>query len=683
MQQEDDNYRSEFTSCNITPEKLQETPRTGFGRRDIMSSQEVKRRINYTPQKTPNKHPKTPQGTEPLKKDAKSQLEATKRKSLSPCKETPEKIQKTCSSGKFINTLIAQWSKHMGVQTPVQSPGVQENSIAEEMKQMYAIEERKVQKLQKKLQVAEETISLLSASHEAELRTKEEILQQLNSDWESITKYYYEISESLKGFQQHKDNLSKLYNDVILTQQSTVKKLQQELSTMKLKYDEQRNIVSTIENKVKNQEKRIHEMMIVETELKKQFQDMKNKSVLEKNHLHNVHAEEKLELMKKQENLTSMNQELQLQLQKITEEKQDLTTAFTEKDDEITKLQEKIITCKNKIEDLLSQNTELSSKYERLIIKEEELSKQLQSREQKIEKLQENLNARQQIESSLAQDLNIIDNKYKNIRSDFTKVENKLKEAQIQNLNLEQSLQVMKHDNEYKIVELNKKIEFLEKEKERVCLEKHSKILELERAYKLLEEKHKASLKQEYDVKLRLNEALNKMNEDNQKKQTNYLDQHTKASRNKIQNLQERIQPLVESNITEAVKELGNETQKSQVCEMKEEQFQDQENVDRSKIISKDKNEISDLEQDVYSFTNIKFNDELSNVSDSTENHSYLFRDKNITYSNTQIERKQKKENKDNTTTRKRIFKTRGIGLRQYVTPKSLQYGTPGKISKK
>ena len=46
------------------------------------------------------------------------------------------------------------------------------------MKQMYAIEERKVQKLQKKLQVAEETISLLSASHEAELRTKEEILQQ-------------------------------------------------------------------------------------------------------------------------------------------------------------------------------------------------------------------------------------------------------------------------------------------------------------------------------------------------------------------------------------------------------------------------------------------------------------------------------------------------------------------------
>ena len=39
-------------------------------------------------------------------------------------------------------------------------------------------------------------------------------------------------------------------------------------------------------------------MMIAETELKKQFQDMKDKSILEKNHLYNVHAEEKLELIK-------------------------------------------------------------------------------------------------------------------------------------------------------------------------------------------------------------------------------------------------------------------------------------------------------------------------------------------------------------------------------------------------
>lgn len=48
----------------------------------------------------------------------------------------------------------------------------------EEMKQVHVIEERKIQKLQKKLQIAEETISSLSTSHELELRAKEEILQQ-------------------------------------------------------------------------------------------------------------------------------------------------------------------------------------------------------------------------------------------------------------------------------------------------------------------------------------------------------------------------------------------------------------------------------------------------------------------------------------------------------------------------
>lgn len=40
-----------------------------------------------------------------------------------------------------------------------------------------------------------------------------------------------------------------------------------------------------------------------------------------------------------------MNQELQVQLQKITEEKQNLTILFAEKDDEIIKLQGEIVTC--------------------------------------------------------------------------------------------------------------------------------------------------------------------------------------------------------------------------------------------------------------------------------------------------------------------------------------------------
>lgn len=39
-------------------------------------------------------------------------------------------------------------------------------------------------------------------------------------------------------------------------------------------------------------------MTIAEIELKKQLEDIKDESALEKNQLHNVHAEEKLELIK-------------------------------------------------------------------------------------------------------------------------------------------------------------------------------------------------------------------------------------------------------------------------------------------------------------------------------------------------------------------------------------------------
>lgn len=43
---------------------------------------------------------------------------------------------------------------------------------------------------------------------------------------------------------------------------------------------------------------RIQEMIIAETKLRKQLDEVKKKSVLEKDQLHNIHAEEKLELMK-------------------------------------------------------------------------------------------------------------------------------------------------------------------------------------------------------------------------------------------------------------------------------------------------------------------------------------------------------------------------------------------------
>lgn len=127
-------------------------------------------------------------------------------------------------------------------------------------------------------------------------------------------------------------------------------------------------------------------------------------------------------------------------------------------------------------------------------------------------------------------------------------------------------------------------------------------------------------MKQEFDVKLiemkktlaTQNSAFLKLNEENQNRQINFHDQYTKINHNELQdNLKEKMQPLIESISIEAIKKIENQT--NQVCEVKE--FQNQENVNKSKIIIKDRNKILNLEQDIYSFSTREINDEFQNVS--------------------------------------------------------------------
>lgn len=70
----------------------------------------------------------------------------------------------------------------------------------------------------------------------------------------------------------------------------------------------------------------------------------------------------------------------------------------------------------------------------------------------------------------------MIEIKYRTVQTDFLNVQNKLKEAQTRIVDLEKSIQDIKHDKEYSLVELNKRIQILMKEKEMILLEKRAKI---------------------------------------------------------------------------------------------------------------------------------------------------------------------------------------------------------------
>ncbi|XP_076674931.1 uncharacterized protein LOC143372541 [Andrena cerasifolii] len=705
---EEDNRKADSRPYNVTPEKMHRPPQEcGFSRRDAKThSEEVKRKLHYTPQNSPDKYQKTPQSSGSYRKEAKSMSESNKRKGPPSHGESLEKISKVCPSGKFVNTLIGQWSKYTGLPTPLSQPsGVQENSMVEEMRRVYATEERKIQLLQKKLQAAEETISSLSASRETELRAKEEILRQLNTDWESITKYYYEISESLKGFQQHKDNLSALYNNVILRQRSAMKKVQEELSNMKLKDEEQRSIVAAAENKVINQEKRIQEIMIMEAELKKQLENIRSSAVSEKDRLNNAHAEERVELIKKQEKLTSVNEELLLQLKSVAEEKLNLEKLFEQKDKEIANLEEEISMRKNKNEELLCENAELGAKYEKLVDIKGELSKQLESKVQEVDRLRDNLDTRQEIESSLAQDLDMIEIKYRTIQTEFLNVENKLKETQTRNVELEKSIKDIKYNKEKSLAELNKRIQILTKEKETILLEKQAKIQEVENLQKSFQEKHElevSALKKDFDTKLsemkktivtqnsaftKLNETINKMTEENEDRLVNQY-----SAKGDQDNLKEKSQLFIEPKFTEAIRayETGSQQRLSQI---RERRGQESTSKATPKSTPKDKEEMSNQETlDIYDFKKSETNHKLPkmllevrpekritiDLRSSPKVHDYAEnsspdKDKEVAKSvGSTPKQEQKKENSNDIPQKRKIFKTRGAMVRQYGTPQKM-----------
>ncbi|XP_033329894.1 uncharacterized protein LOC117222353 [Megalopta genalis] len=647
MHQEENKHKSPLESCNMSPQKLQRFLKTGGSEgRDVRSrTHPLKRTLDSTPHNSPQKRSKTPESRESIKKDEKLQVESgsSYRKSESYHHENTEKINKPCTSGKFVNTLIEQWSKHMGVENPfVQTITSQESPIVDEMKRKLIMEERKIQLLTKKLKTAEETISSLSASREAEAQSKEEIFKQLNSDWESITNYYAEISQSLKGFQQHKDNLYKLYNNITVMQETAVKKLQQELNTMKLKDDERKNICAAAENTVLIQEKRIHEMMIAEAEFKKLLENVKSESVSEKNRLQNAHAEEKVELMKKQEKLTSTNIELQGQIQNVVDEKQNLTELLKEKDKEISALQQDISTFKNKIENLLSQIADLSFKYEKSVEETTVFKKELESKMQEIDKFRENLRTRQEVESSLAKDLDMINTKYIKASNDFATMENKLKDMEARNSALQKKIYDMTNTTEREIAELKRDIEFMEKEKKKILSEKRTKIQEQENSIKLMEENYEtelAYLKKDFDAKLSEmkyqaakfsnDDTLSKMGEETR------MTKRNEAKENKARNTESRP---------------------------KQQQLQAEKMSSTPKITSRSEEIVAHDEQDIYSFTTQKISGTVDKVPDYKEN---LF---------LRSQRSQETEYEGLTSTqkKKRIFKTRETGLRQYTSTKKI-----------
>ncbi|XP_011645970.1 putative leucine-rich repeat-containing protein DDB_G0290503 [Pogonomyrmex barbatus] len=313
----------------------------------------------------------------------------------------------TQGSGKFINSLIGQWISRTGSNVPLQAEEqVAESSSTQSDKQQASqthgtqqSQENMIQILKRKLKESRDVQASLTASLETEVRNKEEIQTKLNATWiyiENITEYYNYIKESLASFQQHRDNLSTMYDNVILKQQEAIQKLQ--LNDAKSKDLE--NHVAQLRNKSLVQEERLQEALAERNKLRKQLE---NELQLQRNELANAHAEEKLKLVKEEQRLLLEYENLQSRLQTIEKEKSDIAKSTVQ-------LENKLLLQEEKLQEALMEQNKLRKQVENaerefLSQKNELANAHIQEKKMLVEKQQ-----RLQSESeSLRSQLNILE----------------------------------------------------------------------------------------------------------------------------------------------------------------------------------------------------------------------------------------------------------------------------------
>lgn len=267
--------------------------------------------------------------------------------------EASENAGANTQSVKFIDTLIAQWMKRAGATLSHQTEEVPESSSTQEnAQQALQKRERIIHDLRRKLKESQEAAAFLSTSLETETRSKAEIRIKLNATWETIetiTEYFNYISESLTSFEQHRVNLSTLFDKVIQKQQEDIQKLQ--LNNLKSKDLEDH--VTHLKNELLLREKRLQEAMVEQNKLCKQLENVEYELQLQKNEL-NMSTQEKL---KEQQRLSLENENLKSRLQTIEKENYDISKSAAQ-------LENKLLLQEKKTQDVLTEQNKLQKQIE-------------------------------------------------------------------------------------------------------------------------------------------------------------------------------------------------------------------------------------------------------------------------------------------------------------------------------
>ncbi|XP_020284745.1 synaptonemal complex protein 1-like isoform X2 [Pseudomyrmex gracilis] len=334
----------------------------------------------------------------------------------------------TQTGGKFIDTFIAQWMKRTENNISLhQTEEVQESSSQNVLRD----ENRVIQDLRRKLSESQQMKTSLSASLEVEMRHREEI----------------QTSESLATFQQHRANLSGLYDNVILKQQEAIKKLQSDRD----------NHIAQLKHNARHEE-RLQEAITEQNKLRKQLENYERERASQQKELANTHAE-KLAHIRELEQLSVKHANLQSRLQSVEKEKCDIKDLVTQLENKLLMQEEtmqKLVTEKDKLQKQITNiEHESNVQREKLVIAHTEEKKMLLKEQHQLlselENLKPRLNMLEQEKKDVTEIIMQKDALLSNLENEISTYKNQIKDAE-QNSHMEKNKLVSLHAEEKKIL---------------------------------------------------------------------------------------------------------------------------------------------------------------------------------------------------------------------------------------
>ncbi|XP_043281971.1 myosin-11-like isoform X2 [Venturia canescens] len=384
--------------------------------------------------------------------------------------------------------LVSMWLGGSQGRDSLLTQEVRESIAVRESQQKCAEAESLLEKIQQKVQSAEVHITDLTKDLKSEKKTNARLIDKINSTAEMVTVITEHINcaiDTLERCRQQKDHLHNLYDNIILRQIADL---------------------ANVKNHEESLKTRISELQAEVVSLNKKFNDIQSSC-------ENKLKQKETELAR----VAAKCEVIQKNLEKVIEEKEEVSRALAIKENYNFDIQTKICAYENEVKNLTTQLTQVSTTLEIVNEKNLQLTNELECKISETLKLVDDLNhsktkhfeeisSMKNMNRQLEEKLNCEYNERESLKQKLDET-NELKNE------LAQQLEKLKDDTSLEIEEMKKRLEYVETDKMRIHEEDKQMMEQMERKYEAHVEKYELLLAEMKALENDHRNELSRMNE--------------------------------------------------------------------------------------------------------------------------------------------------------------------------